>query len=142
MRLKKYRNIIFILLLFSIFSNTNSNSSIYSELYSKKNISNYFSGSIMLVNNENEEGIKYLRNIKDIKDIHAPYAKKLSLALVLDEKVQQAIYFVNNLQKQNQNFFESNLLLGLSNLTKKNINYHQIILIRLLKTMSIIILKS
>ena len=119
MKLKKYRNIIFILLLFTVFSNTNSNSSVYNELYSKKNISNYFFGSVLLNNNENKKGIKYLKNIKDIKDIHAPYAKKLTIALVLDEKVQQAIRFVDNLQTENQNFFESNLLLGLNNLINK-----------------------
>ena len=119
MRIKKYSNIVFIIIFFIIFSSTASKSSVYNKLYSKENISNYFSGIILLNNFENKEGIKYLKNIKELKNIHAPYVRKLTNALVLDGKVQQAIYFVNNLKFINKNFFESNILLGINNLLDK-----------------------
>ena len=119
MRIKKNSNIVFIIIFFIIFLSTASKSAVYSKLYSKENISNYFSGIILLNNFENKEGIKYLKNTKELKNIHAPYAKKLTNALVLDGKVQQAIYFVNNLKFINKNFFESNILLGINNLLDK-----------------------
>jgi len=119
MRIKKNSNIVFIIIFFIIFLSTASKSAVYSKLYSKENISNYFSGIILLNNFENKEGIKYLKNTKELKNIHAPYAKKLTNALVLDGKVQQAIYFVNNLKFINKNFFESNILLGINDLLDK-----------------------
>ena len=116
MILKKISNIFIILLLFNFFSNTNASSSSNEALYTKKNISNYFSGIIFIKNNDTQEGIKYLKKTKNLKNSHSPYSQNLAYALVLDEKVQQAIYFLNNLDKDSQNFYESNLILGTSNL--------------------------
>ena len=46
----------------------NAHSSNKAKIYSKENISNYFSGLISAKNNENDLALKYLNNVRDLKN--------------------------------------------------------------------------
>ena len=54
------KKFVYILVFFIFLSNLNAHSSNKAKIYSKENISNYFSGLISAKNNENDLALKYL----------------------------------------------------------------------------------
>ena len=88
--------------------------------YTKENISNYFSGIISANQNNENEALKYLKKVKQLKDIHSRYNVEYIRALVLLEKFDEAFIFSKTIHKKNEFFFETNLLLGLNYFIKKN----------------------
>ena len=89
--------------------------------YTKENISNYFSGIISANQNNENEALKYLKKVKQLKDIHSRYNVEYIRALVLLEKFDEAFIFSKTIHKKNEFFFETNLLLGLNYFIKKKL---------------------
>ena len=88
--------------------------------YSKENISNYFLGIVSLQEDNTTSGFKYLDKVQSLKNIHSNYNSNFIKALVLLEKFDQAFNFAKKLEKENELFFEANLLLGIESLIKKD----------------------
>ena len=88
--------------------------------YSKKNISNYFSGIISSDFDNYNEAFKYLKKVKLLKDRHYKYNIEFVRTLVLLEKFDQAFNFSKNIWKSEELFFEADLLLGLDYFLKKD----------------------
>ncbi len=111
---------IYILIFFSFFLNINAYSSIQETLYSKKSISNYFSGIISSNNNNNKLALKYFSNLNHLKNNHDQFNRKMVFTLVQTQKIPELFLYLKRLGKKNLNFFDANLLLGISYFLEKN----------------------
>ena len=111
---------IYILIFFSFLSNFNAHSSNQKILYSRKSISNYFSGIISSNNNNNKLALKYFNNLSHLKNNHDQFNRELVFALVQTQKIPELFLYLKKLRKKNLNFFNANLLLGINYFLEKN----------------------
>ena len=81
--------------------------------YSKKNIFNYFSGTVSLNQNNPIKSFNYFNKIQNLKRIHSNYNNQFIRSLVLVEKFDEAFKFSKKIWKENNLYFEADLLLGL-----------------------------
>ena len=111
---------VYILIFFSFLLNFNAYSANQKILYSRKSISNYFSGIISSNNNNNKLALKYFNNLNHLKDDHDQFNRKLVFTLVQTQKIPELFSYLKKLRKENLNFFNAKLLLGISYLLEKN----------------------
>ena len=111
---------IYILIFFSFLSNFNAHSSNQKILYSRKSISNYFSGIISSNNNNNKLALKYFNNLSHLKNNHDRFNHELVFTLVQEQKIPEAFLYLKKLETKNLNFFNANLLLGINYFLEKN----------------------
>ena len=111
---------VYILIFFSFLLNFNAHSANQKILYSRKSISNYFSGIISSNNNNNKLALKYFNNLNHLKDNHDQFNRELVFTLVQTQKIPELFSYLKKLRKENLNFFNANLLLGISYLLEKN----------------------
>ena len=90
------------------------------EQHSSYNTSNYFSGVILSNKFNNEKAFKHLNKVKLLKDKHFQYNVEFIRVLVLLKKFDQAFNFSKEAWKEDQYFFEADLLLGLEKFIKKD----------------------
>ena len=82
--------------------------------YSKENISNYFQGKISINHNYNNKAFNSLKKVRSLKKYHSQFNVEFIRTLVLLEKFKEAIDFSKTVWKEEDLFFETDLLLGLS----------------------------
>ena len=82
-------------------------------LYSRENISNYFSGIVSAKSSDNNETYKYLKKVQLLKNDHSKYNIEFLRTLVLLEKFDKAFAFSESVWDKNRLFFEGDLLIGL-----------------------------
>ena len=111
---------IYILIFFSFLSNFNAHSSNQKVLYSRKSISNYFSGIISSNNNNNKLALKYFNKLNHLKNNHDQFNRKLVFTLIQTQKIPEVFLYLKKLRKKNLNFFNANLLLGINYFLEKN----------------------
>ena len=88
--------------------------------FNKRTVSNYFSASISL-NNNNDNSLKFFNSSKILKESHQLYLKKYLFSLVLNEKIPLAIKEIRAVNKKtSSDFFEAQLLLALDSIKKRN----------------------
>ena len=117
---KKILNFFFIFALF--YQSTSYSKSTSLENFNSKDLSNYFSGIVAFENKKNSNALKFFNSSKVLLDQHDPYLKRYITALVLENKVSQAInILLKNKDKKNADFFDAHLLLILDSLKKNNI---------------------
>ena len=109
--IKKIYFIIFFLIALLINFQSPANSS--NIKYTSKNISNYFSGIILASQNNNEEALKYLKKVQFIKDRHSNFNVEFVRTLILLGKTKEAFNFAASVWKEDEFFFDGDLLLGL-----------------------------
>jgi len=119
MKIKLYKQCFFILVFFCLFSNITANSSNNIKSYSKKNISNYFSGLLSSRNNDIRESREFFVKIKELSKIHFPFVKEYLSVLVQEQEIEKATDFLRNIDNQSNNFSEANIVLGANYLAKK-----------------------
>ena len=88
--------------------------------YTRENISSYFLGSISVSRDYNNEAYQQLKEIQNLKEVHSKYNLKFLRTLVLLERFEQAKIFAKNVWKEDEFFFEADLLLGLDYFLKKD----------------------
>ena len=110
---------VYILIFFSFLLNFNAHSANQKILYSRKSISDYFSGIISSNNNNNKLALKYFNNLNHLKDNHDQFNRELVFALVQTKKIPELFSYLKKIRKKNLNFFDANLLLGISYLLEK-----------------------
>ena len=109
-----------ILIFFSFLLNFNAHKANQKILYSRKSISNYFSGIISSNNHNNKLALKYFNNLNHLKNNHDQFNRNLVFTLVQTQKIPGLFSYLRKLKKENSNFFDANLLLGISYLLEKN----------------------
>ncbi len=89
--------------------------------FDEKNISDYFSGSVSLNNNNNFQAVKFFNSTKNLKNTHENFNLNYIISLVLDGKVSRS---VTELKSTNElkysNFFNLNLILILEEIKRNN----------------------
>ncbi len=85
-------------------------------------ISNYFSGIILLNNNEFDDSYKYLKKLNGLEVSHVNYSVKYLYSLVNSGNFQEAVKFSKKLEKQNLDILESHVILGTFYLKNSNID--------------------
>ena len=83
------------------------------DIYTRENISNYFSGIISAKNYNNKDAYKFLKKIQLLKNHHSRYNVEFINNLVLLGKFDKALAFSESIWDKNELFFEADLLLGL-----------------------------
>ena len=78
---------IYILIFFSFLLNSSVYSSNQKLLYSKKSISNYFSGIISSNNNNNKLALKYFNNLNHLKNNHDQFNHEIVFTLVQTKEI-------------------------------------------------------
>ena len=107
---KKY-SIIF--LIFFLFLSTDSFGKNNKIKYSADNISNYFLGIVSASQDYTGKAYKYLEKAKSLKNRHGNFNIQYLQTLILLEKFEEAFAFSKEIWKEDQLFFEADLLLGL-----------------------------
>ena len=116
---KKLIKLLVILVLFyqtSVYSKSTSFND-----FNSRNLSNYFSGIIAYENKDNIEALKFFSASKILLNKHDKYLKRYVYSLVLENKVAQAINVIKiSSNKDNSDFFESNIILIIDSLKKND----------------------
>merc|ERR1711966_470906 len=84
------------------------------------NISDYFSGILLLNDNQYNSSFKYLKKIGGLEEIHTNYSIKYLYSLVNSGNINQAFNYSRKLEKQKLESFESNLIKGIFYLKKSD----------------------
>ena len=115
---KKIYFILFFLITLLVNLQSPANSS--NAKYTSKDISNYFSGVVLASQNNTDEALKYLKKIQSIKDRHSNFNVEFIRTLILLGKTKEAFNFAESVWKEDEFFFDGDLLLGLEALMEKD----------------------
>ena len=88
--------------------------------YSQEDVSNYFSGIVSISQNYTTAGYKYLNNVQSLRSIHSNFNIQFIRSLILLGKFEQAFVFAKSIWREDELFFEIDLLLGLKSLIEKD----------------------
>ena len=111
---------IYIILILVVLIQTNGFTRDNKILYTGENISNYFSGIVASKKYDNKRTYNHLKKVKELKDDHFQYNMEFLKTLVLLEKFDKAFKFSESVWKENELFFEGDLLLGLNSFLNKD----------------------
>jgi len=103
-----------------LFVNTEISAKASKNKYFKERISNYFSGTVSYNAHDAENTYEYLNKIKKINRNHSNYNIKYIHSLVLLNRFEQAIDFSQEINRNNNSFFEADLLLGINSFIKED----------------------
>ena len=81
------------------------------KVYKGEKVAKYFSGVISLISDDYEKSYHFLKDLKNIEDIHSNYSKAYINSLVNNSKINEAFKFSTDLKKKKLNFFQSDLIL-------------------------------
>ena len=76
-------------------------------------ISDYFSGILLLNQNKYEESQKFLKKLDGLEKVHKSYSSKYLYYLINSGNFNQAFSFAKKLEKNKQDSFESDLIIGI-----------------------------
>ena len=107
-----------------------------------ENVSNYFSGILLLNNNQYEGSLKYLKKLNGLESEHSNYSVNYLYSLVNSGNLKEAFTYSKNLEKKNLDSFESNLISGIFYLKNSKINLAQKYFLRAKKSNPIFVLDN
>ena len=81
------------------------------KVYKGEKVAKYFSGVISLISDDYEKSYYFLKDLKDVEDIHSNYSRTYINSLVNNSKINEAFKFSIDLKKKKLNFFQSDLIL-------------------------------
>lgn len=110
----------FIFLISALFLSTETFGKDSKGKYSRKNISNYFSGIVSANQDHPTAAFEYLNKVHILKNSHHNFNIKFIRTLILLEKFEQAFEFSKDIWVEDEFFFEADLLLGLNYFINKN----------------------
>ena len=76
------------------------------------NVSNYFSGILLLNDNQYEESFKFLKKLNGLEKSHENYSVKYLYTLINSGNFKAAFHYANMLEKKEFSSFESYLVMG------------------------------
>ena len=106
--LKLIVQIFFVIIFFSTLHARNLD-----KLNNGDDISNYFSGILLLDDSEYLDSYKLLKQLNGLEESHINYSKKYIYALVSLGRISEAYTYSKKLEKKNLDNFESNLITGI-----------------------------
>ena len=106
------------------------------------NLSNYFSGILLLNDDQYEDSLRYLKKLNGLESNHINYSIKYLYSLVNSGNLKEAFRYSRKLEKQNLDNFESQLISGIFYLKNSNIRKAQKYFLKAKKTNSRYILNS
>ena len=89
-------------------------------LYTKHDISNYFSGIVFAEQDYTNDAFIHLKKAKNLKNKHSNYNIQFVRTLILLEKFDEAIAFSKGIWNENESLFEIDLLIGLDYFIKED----------------------
>ena len=84
-------------------------------------VSDYFSGILLLSENQYNESFKFLKKLNGLEESHINYSIKYLYSLVNSGDLSQAFNYSRKLEKQKLDRFESNLITGVIYLKDSNL---------------------
>ena len=81
------------------------------KVYKGEKVAKYFSGVISLISDDYEKSYHFLKDLKNIEDIHSNYSRAYINSLVNNSKINEAFKFSTDLKRKKLNFFQSDLIL-------------------------------
>ena len=81
-------------------------------------VSDYFSGILLLNENQYEVHFRYLKKLDGLESSHKNYSIKYLYSLVNSGNFKEAFYYSKKLEKEKLDNFESDLILGIFHLKK------------------------
>ena len=115
--LKIIGQIIFVIIFFSTLHAKNLN-----KFNKSDHVSNYFSGILLLNDNQYSESYKFLKKLNGLEESHINYSIKYLYSLVNSENFDEAFKYSRKLEKQKLDSFESHLITGVFYLKNSNLN--------------------
>ena len=85
-------------------------------------ISDYFSGILLLNNNQYDESYKFLKRLNGLEKKHINYSSKYLYSLVNLGKFEEAFKYAKKLEKRELDSFESDLIVGIYHLKNEQTN--------------------
>ena len=92
------------------------------KFYKADRVSDYFSGIILLNDNQYENSLKYLKNLQGLEINHKTYSVKYLYSLVNSGNLKKAFNYSKKLEKENLDTYESLLVSGIFYLKNSNID--------------------
>ena len=83
-----------------------------------EDVSNYFSGILLLNDNQYEDSLKHLKKLSGLENSHVSYSVKYLYSLVNSGNLKEAFDYSKKLEEQKLDSFESNLISGIFYLKK------------------------
>jgi len=115
------KNIYLILIIIISFLNANEAFAKENKIkYSKKDISNYFSGTLSSKYGDYREAYEYLDQIQDLSTKHDNYKVRFLNTLIQLRQFHEAFNFSKNIWNKEELFFEVELILGLNFFLNEN----------------------
>ncbi len=121
----KFNFKIIVQILFVIIFFSTSNSKALDKFNKGDRISDYFSGIILLNENQYEESFKYLEKLNGLEISHKNYASKYLYTLVNSGNLKKAFHYSKKLEIQKLDSFESDIIIGIFYLKNSNKNLAQ-----------------
>ena len=78
-----------------------------------EDVSNYFSGILLLNDNQYEDSFKHLKRLSGLENSHVSYSVKYLYSLVNSGNLKEAFSYSKKLEEQKLDSFESNLISGI-----------------------------
>ena len=88
-------------------------------------ISDYFSGILLLNDNQYEKSFNFLKKLNGLEASHINYSVKYLYSLVNSGNLKEAFNYSKKLEKQKLDSFESNLVMGIFYLKNSNLDLAQ-----------------
>ena len=85
-------------------------------------VSDYFSGILLLNDNQYNESYKFLKKLNGLEESHIDYSIKYLYSLVNSGNLNEAFNYSRNLEKKNLDSFESHLITGAYFLKNSDLN--------------------
>ena len=85
-------------------------------------LSDYFSGILLLNNNQFDESFKFLKKLNGLEESHINYSTKYLYSLVNSGNLIEAFNYSKKLEKLKLESFESHLIIGIFYLKNSNLN--------------------
>ena len=125
MNLFKYRFKLTIQFLFVIIFFSTLQAKNLDNFNDEDNISDYFSGILLLNEKEYSESYKFLKKLNGLEESHINYSSKYLYSLVNSGKITEAVNYAKKLEKKNLDNYESNLIIGIYYLRNKQFELAQ-----------------
>ena len=84
-------------------------------------VSDYFSGMLLLNENQYDESFRYLKKLNGLETSHINYSVKYLYSLVNSGNFKEALNYSKKLEKQKLDSFESHLIAGVFYLKNSNL---------------------
>ena len=108
--------IIFVIIFFSTLQAKNLD-----KFNKANNVSDYFSGIILLNDNQYNESFKFLKKLNGLEESHINFSIKYLYSLVNSGNLNEAFIYSRKLEKKDLDSFESNLIIGVFYLKNSNL---------------------